>query len=123
MEAGLVLSQFVFSRMNVEAVVPHLLIQINRIQILLKKLKIAHCDIKPENMIVTYSHEQGIQVKLIDMDYAVSFGEMRVIGTRRLNVLDHIDDFGNYATSVTDDYGFIYVKNFLYAQYMFPFLR
>ena len=76
MEAGIVLTDFVERGLNVSALACSLMAQINYIQLTLRSMGVAHCDIKPDNMIVTDS-AQGVRLHLIDMDDAVLFGQVR----------------------------------------------
>jgi len=74
MEAGISLLQFVGRCLVYPFFIDSILKQINYIQIKLKESRIAHCDIKPDNMIITYNQNEGLRVKLIDNELAVSFG-------------------------------------------------
>jgi hypothetical protein len=47
------------------------------------------------------------------MDYAVSYGQRRQIGTYQSNVLGYYDHLGSEVHENTDDLGFHYVKNYL----------
>jgi hypothetical protein len=54
-----------------------------------------------------------LRIYLIDMDYAVSYGQRRQIGTYQSNVLGYYDHLGSEVHENTDDLGFHYVKNYL----------
>ncbi len=85
-------------------------------QMLLRRERIAHCDIKAENLVLTYSKETGVKLCLIDVDQAVSFGQIREVGTQYLNVLPWEDwDLGKPTNEETDDIGFLLVKNFIFV--------
>jgi serine/threonine protein kinase len=86
--------------------------QINYIQLTLRSMGVAHCDIKPDNIIVTNSQE-GVKLHLIDMDDAVLFGQRREIGTYFVNMLGYYDNLGETTSENTDDLGFYFVKNFI----------
>lgn len=81
MEAGISLLQFVGKSLVYPFFIDSILKQINYIQITLKQCKIAHCDIKPDNMIITYNQNEGLRVKLIDNELTVSFGSDRLVAT------------------------------------------
>ncbi len=62
--------------MNVPELAYSLLAQANYIQITLRAMAVAHCDIKPDNLIVCNTAD-GVRLFLIDMDQAVAFGGIR----------------------------------------------
>lgn len=99
--------------MNVPELQQSLIDQINFIQLTLQKIGVAHCDIKPENIVVTNS-ATGVRLHLIDMDDAVLFGQTRVIGTPTRNLMNFGDHMGMPADEHTDELGFQYIKNYLY---------
>jgi serine/threonine protein kinase len=81
MEAGISILQFVGRSLVYPFFIESILKQLNYIQIILKQCRIAHCDIKPDNLIITYNHDEGLRVKLIDNELAVSFGLCRLVAT------------------------------------------
>ena len=86
MEAGIPLLQFVGRSLVFPFFIDSILKQINYIQVKLKLCRIAHCDIKPDNMIITYNQNEGLRVKLIDNELAVAFGSFRYVATPSINV-------------------------------------
>lgn len=81
MEAGISLLQFVGRSLVYPIFIESILNQLNYIQIILKQCQIAHCDIKPDNLIITYNQDEGLRVKLIDNELAVSYGSCRLVAT------------------------------------------
>jgi serine/threonine protein kinase len=61
---------------------------IERISQILKQKGIAHTDIKPANIAVKFFSQDllNFRVFLIDNDDVVSFGDLRRVGTRGMNV-------------------------------------
>jgi serine/threonine protein kinase len=99
--------------MNVPELAYSLLAQANFIQLTLRSLGVAHCDIKPDNLIVCNAAE-GVRLFLIDMDDAIGFGGAREVGTFESNMSRDLCDLGDPVTENTDDLGFHFVKNFIF---------
>lgn len=74
---------------------------------------LAHCDIKPENMIVVNT-PKGLRVLLIDLDDVVAFGEVRGMGTPERNTVDYYNDIECLTDEHTDELGFLFVKNYIF---------
>ena len=76
---------------------------------MLKKNKIAHCDIKPTNLV--YKYERYF---LIDNDDMVGFGATRSVGTPGVNCEMQKLLVGEVADANTDHMGFKYTLNKVY---------
>lgn len=86
------------------------LIQLSEIEEKMKKLKIAHCDVKPKNVIV----DNAGNIKLIDWDEAKNFGEIRDCYTPGINDTTTLRENGiAICNKHTDERGFKAVKETL----------
>ena len=107
MYGGISLQKILDKRMISEAT--KAVTELPQIYEILKKNNIAHCDIKPSNIV--YKYERYF---LIDNDDMVSFGAKRKVGTPGVNC-EMYKLFGGEITDANTDYmGFKYTLNKVY---------